>query len=214
MRKPTGILGGTFDPIHFGHLRMAQELSDALNLSEVRFIPAGYPPHRNQPATSAAHRATMVSLAIADNTTFSLDDRELKRSGSSYTIDTLQSLRDELGQDAAICLLLGSDAFVRFNTWHRWDEILDICHIALVERPATKPKEALPQVLQTLLHDHYTENTADLASSSAGFIIMQKITALDISATRIRESLQHNLSPRYLMPDSVINYIRVQLLYR
>lgn len=214
--KAIGVLGGTFDPIHFGHLRMAQELSDALGLTEVHFIPAATPPHRDQPTTSAMHRAAMVGLAIADNPTFSLDDRELKRSGPSYTVDTLQSLRGELGQEVSICLLLGSDAFIRLDTWHRWEELLTLCHIAMVERPATRApsKESLPPVLQTLLHDHYTEDTKDLASTSAGFITMQKITALDISATRMRESLRHHNSPRYLMPDSVIDYIHTHQLYR
>jgi nicotinate-nucleotide adenylyltransferase len=208
----TGVLGGTFDPIHFGHLRMAQELADALNLSEVRFIPAAQPPHRSQPVTSAMHRAAMVSLAIAGNPQFRLDERELQRSGPSYTRDSLQSLSDELGRDASICLFLGSDAFVKFNTWHRWNEILSLCHIALVERPATK--ETLPQELQNILRDHYTENVTDFSSVAAGFITMRKITALDISATRIRNSLQQNVSPRYLMPDNVIDYIRLHHLYR
>ena len=208
----TGVLGGTFDPIHFGHLRMAQELADALNLSEVRFIPSAEPPHRNQPVASAIHRTAMVSLAIAGNQKFRLDERELQRSGPSYTIDSLQSLRDELGRDASICLFLGGDAFIKFNTWHRWNEILGLCHIALVERPATK--ETLPQELQNLLRDHYTENVMDFASIAAGFITMRKITALDISATRIRTSLRQKLSPRYLLPDSVIDYIRLHQLYR
>lgn len=206
-----GILGGTFDPIHFGHLRLAEELSEALGLEQVRFIPAAQPPHRNQPATSAVHRAAMVSLAIAGNPRFSLDERELKRSGSSYSIDTLQSLRNELGKERSMCLIMGSDAFVRFNTWHRWKEILGLCHIALVERPATK--ETLPTVLQALLHDHYTEEATDIASAAAGLITMQKTTALDISATRIRLGLQHNRSPRYLTPDSVIAYIHAHQLY-
>lgn len=154
----------------------------------------------------------MVGLAIAGNAKFTLDERELKRSGPSYSIDTLQNLRDEMGKDASICLLLGGDAFCRFNTWHRWDEILGFCHIVLVERPATT-KQALPPILQELLHNHYTENIDDFASSPAGLITMQRITALDISATRIREEFKRGVSPRYLLPDVVIDYIRVQRLY-
>lgn len=208
-----GILGGTFDPIHFGHLRIAEELSDALALSQVRFIPASQPPHKDQPATFAAHRAAMVSLAIADNAKFILDERELKRSGPSYSVDTLQSLREELGSDTSICLFLGSDAFVKFNTWHRWDELIYLCHIALVERPQNQFEQTLPPVLQTLLHNHYTEHTEDLALVPAGHITMQKTTALDISATCIRESFNLGNSPRYLMPDSVIAYIEAHKLY-
>jgi nicotinate-nucleotide adenylyltransferase len=207
-----GILGGTFDPIHFGHLRLAEELSEALGLSQVRFIPAAHPPHKEQPSTSPEHRVDMVNLAIARNPKFILDKRELERSGPSYSIDTLQSLRDELGSDISICLFLGSDAFVKFNTWHRWEEILNLCHIALVERPATK--EPLPQVLQNFLQDHCAEDATDLASVPAGLIMTQKITALDISATRIRQGLQQKRSPCYLMPDSVIDYIYAHQLYR
>lgn len=147
--KLIGVLGGTFDPIHFGHLRMAQELYDALGLNEVRFIPAANPPHRHQPVANAGQRAEMVALAIAGNPMFKLDIRELERGDTSYTIDTLQSLRDEVGKDASICLLLGSDAFCKFDTWHRWDEILDLSHIALVERPMTNTRDPLPPILQS-----------------------------------------------------------------
>lgn len=211
--KLIGVLGGTFDPIHFGHLRMAQELCDALGLDKVRFIPAANPPHRNQPATSATHRAAMISLAITSNPKFSLDERELKRNGPSYTIDTLQSLRDEVGKDASICLLLGSDAFCKFDTWHRWDETLNLSHIALVERPMTSTRDPLPPILQTLLQDHYTENAEDFASAPVGLITMQHITALDISATHIRDKLKQGVSPRYLLPDVVIDYIHAHQLY-
>lgn len=211
--KLIGVLGGTFDPIHFGHLRMAQELYDALGLNEVRFIPAANPPHRHQPVANAGQRAEMVALAIAGNPMFKLDIRELERGDTSYTIDTLQSLRGEVGKDASICLLLGSDAFCKFDTWHRWDEILDLSHIALVERPMTNTRDPLPPILQSLLQDHYTENAEDFASSSAGLITMQRITALDISATRIREELKQGASPRYLLPDAVIDYLHAHRLY-
>lgn len=211
--KLIGVLGGTFDPVHFGHLRMAQELGDGLSLSEVRFIPAANPPHRHQPVANADHRAAMVALAIAGNPTFRLDMRELQRGHASYTIDTLQSLKDELGKDTAICLFLGSDAFCKFDTWHRWDEILNFCHIALVERPSKKAKKVLSPPLQTLLQDHYTENTKDLATSSAGLITMRHITALDISATHIRDTLKREVSPRYLLPDAVLDYISTHHLY-
>ncbi|HEY0267982.1 MAG TPA: nicotinate-nucleotide adenylyltransferase [Methyloradius sp.] len=208
-----GMMGGTFDPIHFGHLRMAQEVSDRLELSRIHFIPSATPPHKTQTSVSAEHRAAMVNLAIIDNAKFKLDLRELQRDGPSYSIDTLDSLRTELGNDVSICLLLGSDAFVGLNTWHRWNELLNYCHIVLVQRPHTKIQDALPSELQTLLQNHYTEHVADLSLVSAGHITMQAITALDISATAIREEIKHGRSLRYLMPESVISYIQANQLY-
>lgn len=213
------LLGGTFNPIHFGHLRMAQELAESLQLSEVRFIPAANPPHKSAPDVSAEHRAAMVRLAIADNPAFTFDDRELHRAGASYTIDTLQSLRDEMGEKVSLILLMGSDAFTKFDTWHRWEEIIQLSHIALVQRPLTANKHApdidhsLSKALEVFLHNHYTEHGDDLHTSPAGFITMQHITALDISSTVIRNTFQQKRSARHLMPDSVIDYIQTHQLY-
>ena len=194
---------------------MAQELSSALKLDEIRFIPSANPPHKNALTVTATHRAAMVRLAIVSNPTFKLDTRELERNGASYTIDTLSSLRDELGSEASLVLLMGSDAFTKLHTWHRWDEIIQLCHIALAQRPqsvATKT-EPLAKVLDTFLHNHYTENSDDLASSPAGFVTMQQITPLDISSTNIRNCLHNKASARYLLPDCVIDYIAQNKLY-
>jgi nicotinate-nucleotide adenylyltransferase len=209
-----GILGGTFNPIHYGHLRMAQELADGLGMDEVRFIPSSNPPHKDSVTVSAEHRAAMVQLAIADNPLFTLDKRELERKGASYTIDTLISLRQEFGNDTALCLMMGSDAFLKLNTWHRWQELLDYAHIILVQRPSQgKPQEPLPEKLQTLLRDHYAEQVSDLHEEKAGLINMQAISAQEISATQIRESLKHGQSVRYLLPKQAIEYIQQQKLY-
>ena len=213
--KTIGLLGGTFDPIHFGHLRMAQELGEALQLDEIRFIPAAVPPHKATPSVSASARAVMVRLAIAHNPYFSVDERELNRSGASYTIDTLQSLRDELGQDCSLVLLMGSDAFTQLYSWHRWQELITLCHIGLVQRPITSTsKTLLPKILETFLQEHYAEHSENLHSQAAGYITMQQVTALDISATKIRMALQQKQSVRYLMPDSVIDYIHTHGLYQ
>lgn len=213
-----GILGGTFNPIHYGHLRMAQELADALSLDEIRFIPSAQPPHKDDVTVSAEHRAAMVELAIADNPLFTLDRCELERSDSnpeaaSFTIDTLIDLSESLGGDAALCLIMGSDAFVKLNTWHRWEKLLDYAHIILVQRPSTQPQEKLPAELETLLHNHYTELHDDLMHENAGFITMRPITAQDISATHIRNLLRHEKSVRYLLPIEVIEYIEQNILY-
>ena len=207
-----GFLGGTFNPIHFGHLRMAQELADALNLAEIHFIPSANPPHKAMPTVSAQQRAEMVQLAIADNPLFKLDTRELERSGASYTIDTLISVREELGENASLCLLMGSDAFTKLDSWHRWQELLDYCHILLVQRPNSKT-EKLSDKMTAFLSEHYTENGDDLAEKTAGYIHMQQITAQDISATHIREKLASGKSTKYLVPDAVLAYIQQQQLY-
>ena len=208
-----GLLGGTFNPIHNGHLRLAQELADALNFSEVYFTPSANPPHKAAPDVSAQHRAAMVQLAISDNPLFKLDTRELDRAGASYSIDTLISLQEELGGSAPLCLIMGSDAFSKLSTWHRWQALIDYCHIILVQRPmgATQPK--LAEELSVLLHNHYTENISDLTTENAGYIHMQKITALDITSTNIRAQLKAGHSPRYLMPDNVIRHIKSNNLY-
>ena len=208
-----GILGGTFNPIHFGHLRMAQELADALKLTEVRFIPSANPPHKSMLIVSAKHRAAMVQLAIADNPIFTLDTCELERTGASYTIDTLIALREKFGENAALCLIMGSDAFLHLNSWARWQELLDYCHIVLVQRPATSKQPKLADEIAIFLQDHYSENLDDLTNKTAGYIHMQAITPLDISSTKIRTALKSKHSSRYLMPESVINYIVSHTLY-
>lgn len=150
----------------------------------------------------------MVQLAITDNPLFKLDTRELDRAGASYTIDTLISLQEELGGSAALCLIMGSDAFAKLNTWHRWQVLIDYCHIILVQRPASATQPKLVEELTVHLHNHYTENISDLTTENTGYIHMQKITALDITSTNIREQLKAGHSPRYLMPDNVIAYIK------
>jgi nicotinate-nucleotide adenylyltransferase len=213
--RAIGVLGGTFDPIHFGHLRLAQELADAVSLDEVLFIPAAIPPHRQQPATSAQQRAGMVALAIQNNPSFRLDMRELLRQGASYTIDTLQSLRLELGEETSISLLLGSDAFLGLPGWHHWQELLDLAHIVVAYRPhAPIVKEQLHPQLRQRCEARLTDDAGLLGKTRAGHIYMQHITALDISATHIRNCFQQSISPRYLLPDSVIGYIETERLYR
>jgi nicotinate-nucleotide adenylyltransferase len=207
-----GLLGGTFNPIHHGHLRLAQELADGLQLNEVRFIPSANPPHKADPEVSAQQRAEMVKLAIEDNPLFKLDARELERTGASYTIDTLISLYKELN-DSALCLIMGSDAFLKLDTWHKWRELTAYCHIVLVQRPNYQ-HQGLNQTLQTFMQEHYTENLAHLSESRSGCITMQQIPALDISSSQIREIVQHKRNPAYLCPKAIVSYIQSNQLYR
>ncbi len=213
--RMVGVMGGTFNPIHYGHLRMAQELADALQFEQIRFIPAANPPHKALPLISAEHRAAMVRLAIANNPLFMMDDRELIRQGASYTIDTLKSLRDELGPQVSLTLLMGSDAFASFDTWHHWQEILHYAHIAVVQRPQLLGLNIKPsQAVDSFLRAHSALNQAELRQHAAGRIIQQKITALDISSTAIRNTLNQHYSVRYLIPDCVIDYINQHQLYQ
>ncbi len=209
-----GLLGGTFDPIHFGHLRMAQELIEALNLDTVKFIPAATPPHKARPAVAPAHRSAMLQLAIANNTGFEFDGRELLRDGPSYSIDTLRSLRSELNAHDSLVLFIGSDAFSQFNTWHHWQDIISLCHIALVQRPGQAKPDGLNEELLSFLHDHYTENSLDLVREPTGLITMPAITPLAISSTAIRAQLKNQQAARYLTPDCVLDYIAQHRLYQ
>ena len=209
-----GILGGTFDPIHFGHLRMAQELHDELELAAIRFVPAASPPLRAAPQTSAAQRAEMVRLAIAGNPAFGLDLRELARTGPSYTFDTLSELRAELGANVPLALLLGGDAFLGLPGWHRWQELPQLAHMVVAHRPGAVPDATrMPPELQALWQQRASANSADLHSSAAGRIFLQRITALDISASHIRRTLQQGHSARYLLPEAVSDYIGAHRLY-
>jgi nicotinate-nucleotide adenylyltransferase len=210
--RPIGIFGGTFDPIHFGHLRMAEELREKLDLDQVHFVPAAIPPHRAMPHGDSRHRATMVELATAGNPGFSVDMRELRRVGPSYTFDTLTELRSELGSDAPLCLMIGSDAFLGLPSWHRWQELTDLAHIVVAHRPGAIPTAMSPE-LKIHWREHRVENFATLHATPAGAILLQPITALDISASAIRATLAQGGSTRYLMPEAVRAYIDSHHLY-
>lgn len=206
-----GILGGTFNPIHYGHLRIAQETAEAFALSQVKFLPAAKPPLKTEPNVSAKQRAEMVQLAIAANPLFRLDSRELDRNGPSYTIVTLESLRAEHPQDA-LCLIIGTDAFAHFDQWHRWQQILDYCHLIVVSRPPVADLD-LRKPLRTLLQTHQTHDTTQLSQHTHGLIAMHTVTALDISSSQIRNLVRSHQNPAYLCPEIVISYIQAHQLY-
>ena len=213
--NPIGIFGGTFDPIHFGHLRLAEEMAEALCLGSVRFIPAGTPPHRTRPRTDAHLRLEMVRLAIAGNPHFVLDGREVGLPRLSYTVETLTSLRAEVGPDQPLCLLLGADAFLGLTSWHRWQDLFTLAHIAVAHRPGFPQstwKDAMPEALRAELERRMAQ-AQDLTSCAAGLIVTRPITALDISATHIRDTLRTARSPRYLLPNAVLDYIQSNHLY-
>lgn len=213
---PIGILGGTFDPIHYGHLRLAEELGERLRLEEVRFFPSGTPPHRSAPAVTADHRLAMTRLAAAGNARFAVDDRELRRAGPGYTFDTLTELRADLGDARPLALLLGADAFLEFATWHRWREIFGLAHVAVAHRPGFPVErwaERMPEPLAREYSARLMQQPLAIHLSPAGGVVIVPFTALEISATAIRDMLHAGASPRYLLPGAVLDYIRSHGLY-
>lgn len=204
-----GIIGGTFDPIHIGHLRLALEVSEQLSLKEMRFIPSATPPHRWQPVASAEHRLAMVKLAIQDTHEFGIDDREYRREGASYTVDTLKSIRQEIGKDTSLCLLLGLDAFQSFTQWHDWQGILELTHLVISSRPGY---DEIPE--ESWMKERLTKTAEDLSQKPAGMLFYADVSQLDISATIIRKQLKNGNSSRYLTTNAVHDYILKNKLYR
>jgi len=213
--KPVGIFGGTFDPVHYGHLRLAEEMLELANLRQIRFIPTGTPPHRNAPQVSAQHRSAMVQLAIADQPAFMLDDREVRRTTPCYTVDTLRELRADLGVAQPLCLLMGGDAFLQLHTWHEWEQLFELAHIVVGYRPGFTIDERIHSATAEL-QQHYQQRLCtadDLSRHPSGGIAELAIPKLEISATDIRRRVAENRTIRYLLPNAVANYIHQHHLY-
>ncbi len=213
--KPIGILGGTFDPIHYGHLRLAEEMLELAGLQQIRFIPVGNPPHRDTPQVSAVHRSAMVRLAIADQPAFILDEREVKGANKCYTVDTLRELRAELGDTQPLCLLMGGDAFLQLHTWHEWEQILNLAHIVVGYRPGFTLEKRIHNAASQL-HQLYQQRLSSvdyLSQHPAGGIAELAIPKLEISATMIRNRVSENRTIRYLLPATVAHYIYQHHLY-
>lgn len=225
---PLGILGGTFDPIHIAHLRMAQEGLEACGLERVRFIPAGQPTHRQQPGVAAIHRLAMTRLAVRDVPQFDVDEAEVLSAAPSYTVPTLERLRQVYGTQRPLVLLLGADAFMGLTRWHRWSELFALAHIAVATRPGHRlPMTHMDTVRDTVdihgelpdaalaeaFRERFTPLSQRLAASPGGQISLFPMTPLDISATAIRAQLAAGKTPRFLVPDGVLDYIQTHHLY-
>jgi nicotinate-nucleotide adenylyltransferase len=208
--RPIGVFGGTFDPIHYGHLRTAFEMLQALDFEEVRFIPCGDPPHRGSTFADARLRVLMVEVAIAAQEGFVSDDRELRREGPSYSIDTLIELREEY-PDRSLGLIIGMDAFLGLPEWHRWDEILGVAHVVVAHRPGWKSPDMGP--LGDLIAEHGTHRVGDLHEATHGRIHIHAVTQLEIASTEIRDLVAAGRDPRFLMPDAVSNVIKETSVY-
>ncbi len=210
LQQPTGILGGTFDPIHFGHLRTALELRQTLDLAEVLIIPCYQPMHRKAPVATPEQRLAMVQQAIANEPSLRIDSCEIQRKGPSYTIDTLEILRKKLPH-TPLCVIIGIDALLNFPSWHRYEDILKLAHLVVAHRPFYH----LPQtgIIAELIKNRLVNSPLALHETLAGHILMHPVTSLEISATDIRKQIAMGRNPRYLLPDSVYEYIQQHGVY-
>ncbi|MET0226538.1 MAG: nicotinate-nucleotide adenylyltransferase [Dokdonella sp.] len=198
--RPLALFGGTFDPIHNAHLRVAWEAAEYLD-ADVRLLPANVPPHREQPCASAEQRSALVRAALAGQQRLTLDTRELRRAGPSYTVDTLLDVREEIGEERPLVLLVGADAFVGLPQWHRWKELFDLAHIGVLTRPGATG--ALPTELRTKIASRRCSEPRFIREAPAGRVLTIPVTPLDISASQIRELLAAGRDPRWLVPDAL-----------
>jgi nicotinate-nucleotide adenylyltransferase len=206
------VFGGTFNPVHYGHLRSALELVEHLDLAECRLMPSAQPPHREAPACSAKHRAAMVELAVRGESRLVCDRRELEREGPSYTVDSLAEMRSELGPAQSLVLVVGCDALLGLPTWHRWQSLLELAHVVVLARPGWDlPADG---EMATWLSEHRLPDAAALRDGPAGGVHIESLRPLAISATEIRRLLESGKSARYLLPEQVLDYIEEHDLYR
>lgn len=216
--KLIGVLGGAFDPIHYGHIKLAKAWQDVATLSKVLFIPSGLAPHKNI-VLENKHRVEMLNLALNPYTNFFTDDREIKKNQNdlkpSYTIETLQSLIMEKKEDQAFCFLMGSDAFLNLESWHLWNELFNYCHILIVERRESPIiVDQLTSALKKEWGERITQNIEDLRGSSYGLIMTKKFEYIDISSSQIRDAIYSNKNLTDLLPAAVADYINLHGLYR
>ena len=205
-----GVFGGTFDPVHYGHLRPALEILQNLQLREIRWIPCRQPPHREMPVAAPELRVAMLEAAISGIQGMSVDQREIERDGPSYMVDTLMSLRQEAG-NVPLGLLMGMDAFLDFDKWHKWQEILELAHVIVLKRPGSQ--EPVKGKLAEVLSEHQLDSIDDMKLEQAGKILFYPVTQIDISASQIREAFCKEKSCRFLLPDPVIDIIEKENVY-
>ena len=210
-----GLFGGTFNPIHIGHLRSGEEMAEAFRMEKVIFVPAAIPPHKVvHPLASAAHRFKMVEIATETNPAFSASDVELRREGKSYSIETITHFRNELGRSAELYFIMGMDSFLEITTWSRYEEILELCSFIVTTRPGYRRK-ALDEILPVAvaLRFCYDEQDDRYLHATGHAIHFSEITDLAVSSTWIRDELRRGRRVRYLLPDGVLRYIEQNNLY-
>ncbi len=213
MSKLYALFGGTFDPIHYGHLRPVEALAQQVGLKKVTLLPNNVPPHRPQPEASAQQRVAMLRCAIADRPLFDIDTRELARETPSWTVATLEMLRAERGAKQPLAFIIGQDSLLTLAKWHRWQDLLSLCHLLVCQRPGYATRMTSPE-MQQWLDDHQAHDVQQLHQLPAGRIWLADTPLLDISATEIRQRRHAGASCADLLPDAVINYIDRAGLYR
>lgn len=205
------IYGGTFDPVHNGHLRVAIELRERLGVDCIHLMPCHIPPHRGDPGGTSQDRLDLLNLSVTDEPGLRVDGRELTRGGPSYTADTLRQLRQELGPDRPAAVVLGTDAFSGFDRWEEWEQIPELAHIILVRRPQAELSPG--SVPESLLAERRVESVRELKARPGGGIYEIEPPMLEISATGVRERLEQGRSIRFLVPDAVVKEIQRRGLY-
>jgi nicotinate-nucleotide adenylyltransferase len=210
-RRAIAIFGGTFDPVHYGHLRAAAEVSEQLGVDDFRLLPAGRPPHRDGTWAAPRHRMAMLELALAPHADLSVDEREVQRRGPSYMSDTLASIRAEAA-DLPVLLCLGQDAANHLDKWHEWRRLLDHAHLVVMTRPDSEPQYS--DAVCRYLEGRWVDSPSELMDRPAGAVCNVNVTRLAISSTDIRAQLAAGRSPRFLLPSTVLAYILKHGLYR
>lgn len=205
------LFGGTFDPVHFGHLRAAVEARESLQLNRLILLPAGNPPHRSGTFASAADRLAMLQMAVKDDPDLPVDLREVQREGYSWMVDTLAEFRTEIGPDQPLALLLGQDAVNQLDSWKEWRRLFGLAHIIVMRRPDSS--HAYSAGLLAEIEPRLVGEVAALRQQPGGLVLPLEVTQLAISSTDIRQRLRSGQSCRYLLPAEVIGYIRQHGLY-
>jgi len=216
--KLIGVFGGAFDPVHYGHIKLAQAWMNFASLSKVIFIPSGLAPHKNI-VLENKHRLEMLDLALNQHANFFTDDREIKKNRNdfqpSYTIETLKTLAREKEEGQALCLLMGSDAFLKLESWHLWNELFNYCHILVVERhESIIHLDQLTTLLKKEWNKRLIQKIEDLHESACGLIMVKQFEYIDVSSSQIRDAIHLDKNLTHLVPEEIADFINLNQLYR
>ena len=204
-----GFIGGSFNPIHDGHIKAALEAAKALALDSVTFIPAYQSPLKDAHSVSAEHRLAMVELAVADSPLLRCDDREISRQGRSFTVDTVRELRQDFGDDAPLFWIMGDDLLATLNQWSRWQSLVDYCHLVVLGRPGHVREDCPGEVVEWL-----DSHAAEIVSQPSGSVQFLDLPLITMSSTSARESFLVDRTAKLLLPTPVMEYIEAHALYR
>ena len=205
------VFGGTFDPIHFGHLKSACAVTDYLGVPCVKLVPSCIPPHREKPSSTPAHRLSMLQIATCEDKRMAVDDREISRRGVSYTADTLASFRSELGTTVPLYFILGIDSYVTIHKWHHWKGLTDIAHLIVLDRPGYLAE--VSSEVQLWSQNRLVEDPNDMKHRAFGCICLVSLVQVDVSATDLRNKLKAGVRPTGKMPEKVIDFALKHGLY-